>query len=67
MALPFPTSDTLYGQHPDNIEEYGVSLGAMSIRGEVGAFVIGMDTLARLTSNPFYSYLLERVDEAIPR
>lgn len=67
VALPFPTSDTLYGQHPDNIEEYGVSLGAMSIRGEVGAFVIGMDTLARLTSNPFYSYLLERVDQAIPR
>ncbi|MDQ8033903.1 MAG: alpha/beta hydrolase [Bordetella sp.] len=67
VALPFPPNDTLYGQHPDNIEEYGISLGALSIRGEVGALVSGMDTLARLTSNPFYDYLIRRVDEVIPR
>lgn len=67
VALPFPSNDTLYGQHPDNIEEYGISLGALSIRGEVGALVSGMDTLARLTSNPFYGYLIKRVDEVIPR
>ena len=67
IALPFPTSDALYGQHPDNIEEFGISLGAMSMRGEVGVFVIGMDSLARLTSNPFYSYMLERIDGVIPR
>ncbi|MNO00172.1 hypothetical protein D3C81_2199960 [compost metagenome] len=53
--------------HPDNIEEFGISLGAMSMRGEVGAFVIGMDTLTRLTSNPFYAYLINRVDGVIPR
>ena len=67
VALPFPTTDTLYGLHPDNIEEYGISLGAMSIRGEVGAFVIGVDTLTRLTSNPFYAYMLKRIDGVIPR
>ena len=67
VALPFPTTDTLYGMHPDNIEEFGISLGAMSMRGEVGAFVIGMDTLTRLTSNPFYAYMLKRIDEVIPR
>ncbi|WAI83955.1 MULTISPECIES: alpha/beta hydrolase [Achromobacter] len=67
VALPFPTNDTLYGQHPDNIEEYGISLGALSIRGEVGALIGGMDSLARLTSNPFYAYLIHRVDEVIPR
>lgn len=67
VALPFPTNDTLYGQHPDNIEEYGISLGALSIRGEVGALIGGMDSLARLTSNPFYEYLIHRVDEVIPR
>jgi len=33
--------------------EYGISLGAISIRGEVGALVSGMDSLARLTSNPW--------------
>ncbi|MCD0498357.1 alpha/beta hydrolase [Achromobacter sp. MY14] len=67
VALPFPTDDSLYGQHPDNIEEYGISLGALSIRGEVGALIGGMDSLARLTSNPFYAYLIHRVDEVIPR
>lgn len=67
VALPFPTDDALYGTHPGNIEEFGISLGAMSMRGEVGAFVIGMDTLTRLTSNPFYSYLVKRVDGVIPR
>lgn len=67
VALPFPSTDSLYGQHPDNIEEYGISLGALSIRGEVGALIGGMDSLARLTSNPFYEYLIHRVDEVIPR
>ncbi|WP_242697407.1 hypothetical protein [Bordetella petrii] len=67
VALPFPPNDALYGQHPDNIEEFGISLGAMSMRGEVGAFVIGIDSLARLTSNPFYAYMLERIDGVIPR
>ncbi len=67
VALPFPTDDALYGDHPDNIDEYGISLGAISIRGEVGALVAGMDLLARLTSNPFYPYMLKRIDEVIPR
>lgn len=67
VALPFPSSDSLYGQHPDNIEEYGISLGAISIRGEVGALVSGMDSLARLTSNPFYPYLIKRIDGVISR
>jgi len=67
VALPFPPNDALYGQHPDNIEEFGISLGAMSMRGEVGAFVIGIDSLARLTSNPFYAYMLGRIDGVIPR
>lgn len=67
VALPFPGDDPLYGQHPRNVEEYGISLGANSLRGEVGVFVIGMDSLARLTSNPFYPYLIHRIDEVIPR
>ena len=35
-------------------------------RANQGA-VIGMDTLTRLTSNPFYAYLVKRVDGVIPR
>lgn len=67
VALPFPTSDTLYGQHPDNIEQYGISLGAIAIRGEVGVLITGTESLSRLTSNPFYPYMLKRIDRVIPR
>lgn len=67
VALPFPDNDSLYGQYPDKVEEYGISLGAMSIRGELGALVSGMESLARITSNPFYPYLIQRVDEVVPR
>jgi alpha-beta hydrolase superfamily lysophospholipase len=67
VALPFPVNDDLYGMHPDNIDEYGISLGAISIRGEVGALIGGMDSFARLTSNPFYPYLIQRIDGVISR
>lgn len=62
VALPFPTSDTLYGLHPDSSENYGVHLGAMSVRGEVGFLVIGSDTFLRLSSNPFYALIEQYVD-----
>lgn len=62
VALPFPTSDTLYGLQPDESENYGVHLGAMSVRGEVGFLVIGSDTFLRLSSNPFYALMEQYID-----
>ncbi|MDP2355402.1 MAG: alpha/beta hydrolase [Beijerinckiaceae bacterium] len=62
IALPFPLSDSLYGMHPDPEENFGVNLGAIATRGERGVLVIGMDTLMRMSSNPFFSYMLERID-----
>ncbi|AHB07342.2 membrane protein [Pandoraea pnomenusa 3kgm] len=62
VALPFPMSDTLYGLHPDEPENYGVHLGAMSVRGEVGFLVIGSDTFVRLSSNPFYPLMEQYID-----
>ncbi|WP_353193587.1 alpha/beta hydrolase [Pandoraea pnomenusa] len=62
VALPFPMSDTLYGLHPDEPEDFGVHLGAMSVRGEVGFLVIGSDTFLRLSSNPFYPLMAQYVD-----
>jgi hypothetical protein len=61
--------DPLYGMQPDpkSRNEFGFSLGAMEARGERGALVVDQDFLTRLPSNPFFPYLLERVDEGILR
>ncbi|MCX7064468.1 MAG: alpha/beta fold hydrolase [Proteobacteria bacterium] len=67
IALPFPLNDALYGLEPDPAEDFGVNLGAMATRGERGALVISVDALNRLTANPFFSYLLDRIEEGIGR
>jgi hypothetical protein len=64
VALPFPMDDSLYGMQPDSRENYGVHLGAMAARGERGLLVVSMDSLVRMTSNPFFPYVLQRIDEA---
>ena len=62
VALPFPVHDGLYGLEPDPADDFGVRIGALAIRGERGVLAIGLDAAARLTSNPFFPYLLERVE-----
>ena len=42
-----------------------VRLGAMATRGERGALIVSLDSLLRMTSNPFFPYLLGRVEEGI--
>jgi alpha-beta hydrolase superfamily lysophospholipase len=66
LALPFPMSDSLYGMRPENADEFGVNLGAMAVRGERGALVVSLDSLTRLSSNPFFSYMAERIGDVIP-
>ncbi|UTH30237.1 alpha/beta hydrolase [Ectopseudomonas hydrolytica] len=63
VALPFPPSDPLYGSDPAPGEDYGVALGTLAPRGEHGVLVVGLGSLQRVTSNPFYAYLRERIDE----
>lgn len=65
LALPFPLTDPLYGTQPDNSDDFGVNLGAMAIRGERGALIISQDALTRLTSNPFFPYMSERISEGL--
>ena len=63
LALTFPLNDSLYGLEPDNPDEYGVNLGSLSTRGERGLLVVSLDSLGRMSSNPFFPYLVERVAE----
>jgi alpha-beta hydrolase superfamily lysophospholipase len=65
VALPFPLSDGLYGLEPDPDDDFGISLGAVAPRGERGALIVSLDALLRMSSNPFFPYLLERVEEGI--
>jgi hypothetical protein len=63
IALPFPISDSLYGLEPDPNEDFGAHLGALAIRGERRVLVMSLDSLVRLSWNPFFPYLLERIGE----
>lgn len=66
VALPFPMSDSLYGMQPDKTDEFfGVHLGSIAPRGERGVLILNLDTLLRVSSNPFFPYLLERIDQSI--
>jgi alpha-beta hydrolase superfamily lysophospholipase len=65
IALPFPIDDPLYGLTPDPAESFGARLGALAPRGERGTLIVGNDLLTRMSSNPFFAYLLARVDEGI--
>ena len=66
VALPFPLSDPLYGVDPDPAEDMGVRLGTAAVRGERGTLVVTTDTLMRASCNPFFDYLLERIDATLP-
>jgi alpha-beta hydrolase superfamily lysophospholipase len=65
VALPFPMEDGLYGLTPDPADALGFNLGALAARGERGVLVIGLDSLLRVTANPFFAYIGSRVAEGI--
>jgi alpha-beta hydrolase superfamily lysophospholipase len=69
LAIPIPMDDPLYGMQPDpkTKGDYGYNLGAMDARGERGALMVDQDFLTRLPSNPFFPYVLDRVDDGIDR
>jgi len=65
VALPFPLDDSLYGMHPEPVNQYGVSLGSLAPRGERGTLIVSLDSLVRMSSNPFFPYMLKKVDDSI--
>lgn len=66
IAIPFPLTDGLYGLTPDPADNFGVRLGNIAARGEYGALIVNVDMLLRMSSNPFFPYLLERLDADLP-
>ena len=58
-------TDSLYGLTPDPTEDFGLHLGALAPRGERNVLVASLDSLLRASSNPFYPYMINRIDEGI--
>ena len=66
VSIPFPMEDPLYGMRPDTShEDFGVQLGTLAPRGERGALVVNMDFMSRVSSNPFFPFMLERIEQGI--
>ena len=61
VALPFPPDDPLFGGAPSSEEGFRVHLGTLQPRGERAVLAVPVDQLMRLTWNPFFPYLEERV------
>jgi alpha-beta hydrolase superfamily lysophospholipase len=61
VALPFPMDDPLYGREPRADESFGVRLGDVAVRGERGMLVVGVETLMRASSNPFFAFQEEKI------
>jgi alpha-beta hydrolase superfamily lysophospholipase len=66
IAVPMPHDDPLYGLAPEATGQAGApSLGGPAPRGESGALVVPLGSLARVRSNPFFAVITRRLDEAV--
>ena len=61
VAIPFPMSDPVYGREVLGSAPDTIRLGLLSPRGERAVLTVPSDTLMRLTCNPFYAYMAERM------
>ena len=65
VALPFPPDDPVYGGFPPEGTET-VRLGRLAPRGEKDVLIVPLDSLMRVSWNPFFGYLADRLDRATP-
>ena len=63
VALPFAPDDPLFGGVPSKEKGYRIQLGTLGPRGERSVLTVSFDSLMRLTWNPFFPYMEERVKE----
>jgi hypothetical protein len=61
IGVPFPMDDPLYGAEAPPNGTGLLRLGRLSPRGERGVLTVGTETLMRLSSNPFFPFMAERI------
>ena len=61
VAIPFPADDPLYGLEGPIATTGLLPIGRLSPRGERSVLTVGTDTLMRLSSNPFFPFVAERI------
>ncbi|ABZ77073.1 conserved hypothetical protein [Shewanella halifaxensis HAW-EB4] len=64
VALPFPKSDALYGPIWDANKPH-IQIGTGASRGERGVISVPASEIMRQKWNPFYPYILDKMDEVI--
>jgi alpha-beta hydrolase superfamily lysophospholipase len=63
VALPFAPTDPLYGSDPAGAIPGLLPIGRLSPRGERAVLTVATDTLMRLSSNPFFPFVAERIGQ----
>lgn len=63
VAVPFTVDDPLYGIDAPQSANGLLALGRLSPRGEKGVLTVGSDVLMRLSSNPFFPFVAERIGQ----
>jgi len=61
VAIPFPSDDPLYGVPQPGVPARGIRLGGFSPRGERSVLTVPIDTLMRVSYNPFFPYMAARI------
>ena len=62
IALPFAADDSLYGTKVDR-KAHRIQIGNAASRGERGMFSVSASEMLRQKYNPFFPYLIRRIDE----
>ena len=63
IAVPFTVDDPLYGLIAPTAPSAIVPLGRLSPRGEKGVLTLATDALMRLSSNPFFPFVADRIGQ----
>ena len=61
LRMPFTLDDDVYGRNPRPSSFDVVRLGTLSPRGERAVLTVPLETLMRVSSNPFFPYLAARL------
>ncbi|HET9568944.1 MAG TPA: hypothetical protein VFP16_11275, partial [Vicinamibacterales bacterium] len=61
VALPFSPDDPVYGSSAAESPTGPVALGLLSPRGERSVLTVPVEVLMRVSSNPFFPYLAQRL------